>query len=101
MLLSATWGLGSAIAQGEVTPDRYELSRDGQLLNITPGRKDHEVGCVHREEPTTRIVSRARSTEPCLSEAQAVELGGLLRRVENLMGMPVEIEWAMDDAGFK
>jgi pyruvate,water dikinase len=101
MVLSATWGLGSAIAQGEVTPDRYELSRDGKLIAVTPGRKDHEVGCVHREEPTTRMVSRERSTEPCLSDAQAVELGALLRRVEDLMGIPVEIEWAMDDAGFK
>ena len=101
MVLSATWGLGSAIAQGEVTPDRYELSRDGQLLGVTPGRKDHEVGCVHREEPTTRTVSRARSSEPCLSEARAVELGHLLRKAEQLMGLPVEIEWAMDDTGFK
>src|SRR5580658_9410224 len=33
MILSATWGLGSAIAQGEVTPDRYELSRDGALVS--------------------------------------------------------------------
>src|ERR1700722_1361713 len=29
MLLSATWGLGCAIAQGAVVPDRYMLSRDG------------------------------------------------------------------------
>ena len=28
-------------------------------------------------------------------------MGALLRRVEILMGMPVEIEWAMDDTGFK
>src|SRR5258708_36351336 len=59
MILSATWGLGSAIAQGEVTPDRYELARDGTLLNLTPGRKDHQVGCVHRGEPSTRVVPRA------------------------------------------
>ncbi len=102
MILSATWGLGSAIAQGEVTPDRYELSREGQLLSMMAGRKDHEVGCIHHAaEPTTQVVTRARAEEPCLSEAQAVELGQLLRRVENLMAMPVEIEWAMDDAGFK
>jgi pyruvate,water dikinase len=101
MVLSATWGLGSAIAQGEVTPDRYELGRDGKLISVTPGRKDHEVGCIHREEPTTRIVSRERSTELCLSAPQAEELGALLRRVADLMDMPVEIEWAMDDAGFK
>jgi pyruvate,water dikinase len=96
MILSATWGLGSAIAQGEVTPDRYELSRDGALVSITPGRKDHQVGCVH-----TQTVPVAMVAEPCFSAPQAIELGGLLRKVEDLMGMPVEIEWAMDDSGFQ
>jgi pyruvate,water dikinase len=96
MTLSATWGLGSAIAQGEVTPDRYELSRDGALVSITPGRKDHQVGCIH-----TQAVPAAMVSEPCLSESQATELGKLLRKVEDLMGMPVEIEWAMDGSGFQ
>jgi pyruvate, water dikinase len=96
MILSATWGLGSAIAQGEVTPDRYELTRDGALACITPGRKDHQVGCIH-----TQAVPVAMVSEPCLSEQQATELGKLLRKVEDLMGMPVEIEWAMDDSGFR
>ena len=96
IVLSATWGLGSAIAQGEVTPDRYELSREGVLLNITAGRKDHQVGCIH-----TQPLPAAVATEPCLTEEQAVELARLLLRVEKLMGLPVEIEWAIDDAGFK
>jgi len=96
MILSATWGLGSAIAQGEVTPDRYELSRGGALISITPGRKDHQVGCIH-----THAVPAAMIAEPCLTESQAIELGALLRRVEALMGLPVEIEWAMDDSGFQ
>jgi pyruvate,water dikinase len=102
MILSATWGLGSAIAQGEVTPDRYELDREGRLVNVTAGRKDHQVGCIHRGGgETARLVPRSMAAEPCLSEAQAVELGAWLRQVEDLMKMPVEIEWAMDDAGFK
>jgi len=101
MLLSATWGLGSAIAQGEVTPDRYELNRAGKLLSITAGHKDHSIGCIHRAEPTTQIVPKALIAEPCLSKSQAVELGQLLRRAEDLMGLPVEIEWAMDATGFK
>src|SRR5581483_6860853 len=93
MILTATWGLGSAIAQGEVTPDRDELTREGALKSITAGRKNHQVGCIH-----TRPVAAAMAVEPCLSESQAVELGRLLRRAEDLMGMPVEIEWAMDDS---
>jgi len=96
MILSATWGLGTAIAQGEVTPDRYELTRDGALVSITPGRKDHQAGCIH-----TQAVPAALVFEPCLSEQQAIELGKLLRKVEDLMGMPVEIEWAMDESGFQ
>src|SRR3984957_6624344 len=62
MMLSATWGLGSAIAQGEVTPDRYEVSRDGKLVSITPGRKDHQVGCIH-----TQVVPPSMVSDPCLT----------------------------------
>ncbi len=101
MILSATWGLGSSIAQGEVTPDRYELTPDGTLLAVTPGRKDHQVGCLHHQEPATERVPRSLMAEPCLDPAQAAELGRLLRRTEELMGMPVEIEWAQDEKGFQ
>jgi pyruvate, water dikinase len=102
MLLSATWGLGSAIAQGEVTPDRYEIDSEAKLvLQVVAGRKDHSVGCVHKAEPTTQIVPKALVAKPCLSIAQALELGRLMRKAEELMAMPVEIEWALDESGFK
>jgi pyruvate, water dikinase len=101
MVLNATWGLGSAIAQGEVVPDRIVFSRDNQgeltLRETVLGRKFHRVGCTHG----TRLVRRALASRQCLDRAHAVELGQLLRQVEDIMGMPVEIEWALDDAGFK
>src|SRR5690606_24955682 len=40
-------------------------------------------------------------TTPCLEPAQATELGRMMKRVAALFGMPVEIEWALDDTGFK
>ncbi len=102
MLLTATWGLGSAIAQGEVVPDRYQVSRDGTLIESAAGRKDHKVHCAHhRAAPTARAVSPDLASEPCLDEAQAIELAGLLGRAEELIGGPAEIEWALDDNGFK
>lgn len=101
MLLSATWGLGSAIAQGEVTPDRYELTREGTLTDIAVGRKDHSVRCVHRAEPTAQRVPEALMEAACLAGAEVEELAALLRRTSEVMGMPVEIEWALDEAGFK
>ena len=47
MLLSATWGLGSAIAQGEVVPDRIVLSRHGFVRSNDAGRKHHRDACLH------------------------------------------------------
>jgi pyruvate,water dikinase len=101
MLISATWGLGSSIAQGEVTPDRFELGRDGELLHVATGRKDHSVACAHRRAPTTEAVPSALVAEPCLDAAQVQEIGRLLQKVEDVVGLPVEIEWALDDEGFK
>jgi len=101
MLLSATWGLGSAIAQGEVVPDRIVLSRAGFVRKIEPGRKDRRETCAHREGTLMQAVPDELVQKPCLDPGQAVRLGRLLRKVENVMGVPVEIEWALDDAGFK
>ena len=98
MILNATWGLGSAIAQGEVVPERIVLTREGKHRDTAPGRKYHALGCVHNGRP---LFPRAMFSQPCLTEAQAIELGRILRRVEDVMGMPVEIEWALDDRGFR
>ena len=99
MVVSATWGLGSSLAQGEVVPDRFELTRDGQIGDVVTGRKDHRVGCEHYgEEPTTTAVAKELVSERCLDDAQVIELGVMLRQAEELLGVPVEIEWALDDA---
>jgi pyruvate,water dikinase len=101
MLLSATWGLGSAIAQGEVVPDRIVLSRQGFLRTIEAGRKDRRDTCMHGAGAMTQAVPDELARQPCLDAGQAVTLGRLLRKAESTMGMPVEIEWALDEAGFK
>jgi len=116
MLLSAAPGLGSAIAQGEVVPDRYLLGREEQgfalrraerdgaehpvdvvLLSSEPGRTEHRAGCAHQQD-AARSTGAARA---CLDASQGRELGRLLLRAEEVLGVPVEIEWALDGAGFK
>jgi pyruvate, water dikinase len=97
MLISATWGLGSSIAQGEIVPDRYRLTRDGKILEVAAGRKFQAVGCTHG----TQTVSRKQATEPCLSEDQVKEIGEYLYTAESVVDGPAEIEWSLDDDGFK
>jgi pyruvate,water dikinase len=101
MLLSATWGLGSSIAQGEVVPDRISLTRKGFLRNIQAGRKDHREICGHGIGAAPQAVPKDLVREPCLDAAQAVTLGRLMLKAEATLGYPVEIEWALDEQGFR
>jgi pyruvate,water dikinase len=97
MVINATWGLGSSIAQGEVVPERIVIGRDGRVRSNASGWKSHRVGCAHG----TRGAQRTVFSEPCLDREQAARLGWLLRKCEDVMEAPVEIEWALDAAGFK
>jgi pyruvate, water dikinase len=101
MLISATWGLGSAIAQGEIVPDRIVLNRQGFVRAIEPGRKHHLESCAHGVGVMATAVPQTLARAPCLEAGQATALGRLMRKVESVLGMPVEIEWALDDTGFK
>jgi phosphoenolpyruvate synthase/pyruvate phosphate dikinase len=100
MLISATWGLGSAIAQGEVVPDRIVLAKNGFLRTVAAGRKGHRDTCAHGVS-APELVPKDQVSEPCLTAGEAVTLGRLIRKCEALAGSPVEIEWAMDEGGFK
>jgi len=101
MLISATWGLGSAIAQGEVVPDRIVLSRHGFVRSNEAGRKQHRETCTHGAGLAPQAVPAALIRAPCLEAGQATTLGRLMRKAEGVLAMPVEIEWALDEAGFK
>ncbi len=101
MMLTATWGLGSAIAQGEVVPDRITLSRQGFVRSNEAGRKHHRETCAHGEGLMPQRVPESMVRAPCLQAGQATTLGRLMRKAEDVLGMPVEIEWALDDNGFK
>jgi len=96
-VINAARGLGSAIAQGEVAPDRYVLDLAGNPKESTPGRKYHGMGCAHGRAALSRSLAGRR----CLDDEQIAELGLMMRKAEEVIGVPVEIEWAMDDTGIK
>jgi len=101
MVLSATWGLGSTIAQGEVVPDRIVLSRQAFVRKNEAGRKHHREACVHGAGTAAQAVPDDLARAPCLQAGQATALGRLMRKAEDVLGHAVEIEWALDDEGFK
>src|SRR5258705_374080 len=95
MLGNAAPGLGAAVAQGEVVPDRYVLDRAGRGKESALGQKYHALNCVHGR----RAFSRALFGAPCLDAEQLAELALLMRKCEQIVDGPAEIEWALVDTG--
>jgi len=104
MVLSAAWGLGTAIAQGEIVPDRIVLTRQGFLRRNDAGRKHHRDTCFHAADGDSGVAPQVVPPElvekPCLTAGEAVTLGRLTRKAEAVLGTAVEIEWALDASGF-
>lgn len=98
--IEATWGLGSAVVSGEVTPDRFVISKiTGQISvrDISDKLRQHvpdeSGGIKHIETPEG--LRRA----PSISDVELTALAEIGSRVERHYGRPQDIEWAMDRSG--
>src|SRR5258707_2794384 len=99
MLISATWGLGSTIAQGEIVPDRIVLSRQGFVRKIEAGRKHHRESCGHGGAP--QAVPKNPVNAPRLDTAQAGAPGPLVCKAGGATGRPGGGERAPDGNRFQ
>ena len=95
--IDASWGLGSAVVSGEVTPDSFVVSKvTGEISRRTVSTKTrwHQPdpggdGVVEGEVPASlRDV-------PSVSDEEIAELTAIARRVEAHYGCPQDIEWAV------
>jgi pyruvate, water dikinase len=89
--VNASWGLGTAVVGGEVTPDEYRVSKvTGEVLHRTIGPKLVEYTGKGRSD-----VPAERREAACLDEAQLGVLLEVARRVERRFGCHQDIEWAL------
>ncbi len=96
MLVEAVFGLGEAVVSGEVTPDHYVLARDGRLKKARLTTQPHAVvrdpDGGTREEP----LSEERGAAQTLDEDQLAQLAEVGRDLEERLGGPQDIEWAIE-----
>ena len=78
VFIEASFGLGEALVSGLVNADAYTV-RDGEVVAKTIATKQ----------------------QPALTDAQAVRLAQLGRRIEAHFGRPQDIEWCLVDDGFE
>jgi pyruvate, water dikinase len=95
--IEGSWGLGSAVVGGEVTPDRWVL---GKITGDISVRDISEKLIQHVPLPTggTEDVAVAEDLKraPCMSDEQLQGLRAIARKVERHYGHPQDIEWAVE-----
>jgi len=95
--IDATWGLGSAVVSGDVTPDSFVVSKvTGEIVRRTVSTKTR----WHQPDPgghgvvETDVPAQLRDV-PALGDEEIAELVAIARRVEAHYGCPQDIEWAV------
>jgi pyruvate,water dikinase len=97
--IEGTWGLGSALVDGDVTPDSFTISKiTGEITvrRISPKAITHSLP-PNDTGPGVTDTPVVRRNEPCLTDEEIRALAAVGRRVEAHYGSPQDIEWAVLD----
>ena len=91
--IEAAYGLGLSVVGGEVTPDRYVVSKIG----LTLGDKVlGEKAIEYLDGTTIADVSPERRAAFCLSDDEVLALAGIGKALERTHRHPVDVEFAID-----
>lgn len=93
-VIEASFGLGEAVVQGLVTPDRYVLSNQGRVLAREVGEKDRMIRWSEEGGTEEVDVEPERVEAPCLDDECLRQLDSLARRCEAVFGGAQDIEFA-------
>jgi len=105
VVISAAWGLGETVVQGQVDPDEYvvfkPLLENPALLSIVDkklGGKALKMLYASEQDRTTRTVptSIVERESHVLRDDQILQLARWACAIERHYGMPMDMEWAKD-----
>jgi phosphohistidine swiveling domain-containing protein len=103
IVVEASWGMGAAIVDGRVTPDRYVVARDGLAIReqrIADKRfmvlSRLEAGAAHRVVEVPHDRRRAQTLDA--AEVRTVAEWSL--KCEAHFGAPQDVEWALAGGRF-
>lgn len=97
-VVSALYGLGTALVSGECDADTYHVDRRGQILqrSIADKRTAHRPAPGSSEGVEPIAVPDDRARLPALDDAQIIAVAELVRRTGEHFGRPQDIEWAIE-----
>src|ERR1035437_4450758 len=101
LVIEAAWGLGEAVVQGAVTPDRHVLDKQSLSAIVTEvAQKEFLLRGDDAKGSTIRVdlTGDPRAKAPVLTASEVQTLGTLARRAEEHYGVPQDLEFAIEGA---
>lgn len=101
LVINGAWGLGVGTVGGSVSPDFWEVEKEGDLpiREARMGSKETSVEPLPQGGIAPVPLDRHLGASFCLSERQVKELALLVLAAEKHYGKPQELEWALDALG--
>ena len=95
-IVSAVFGLGTALVGGEADADLFTVNRSGALEQRVIAHKEvrHSFSVQTNRGVAAVSVHESVRDAPVLSDEQAIAIAGLARRAAAALGRPQDIEWA-------
>jgi len=95
LVINAVWGLGESVVSGVVTPDSVIIDKStGHVLRRNIAEK--QVMTVRVEAGTQeQPVPDSMKNKAVLTDAQVARLSHYGTQIEQIYGMPMDIEWAL------
>jgi pyruvate,water dikinase len=98
-VVSAVWGLGSALVSGEADADMFTVDRSGRVVTraLVDKLTAHRASPGDGEGVISQAVPAEQAAKATLTNAQASEVAALARATEKHFGHPQDIEWGRAD----
>jgi len=97
IVIEGSWGLGTSVVGGEVTPDEYWVEKVTlAVLKRTIATKVTQDVAAPGGGVTREAVPQPLQCVPCLTDDEVRELAQLGKIMERDAGSPQDIEWAID-----
>ncbi len=96
IILEAVFGLGEGIVSGTITPDKYIISRDLQILDKKISDKKIAITRDSGGGQQTVKLSEEKSKQQVLKEYEIKRLAEISLKLEDHYKKPQDIEWAIE-----
>ena len=96
-VIESAWGLGEAVVAGIVTPDRFRITAEGEIVERIAGKKDFVIRFAADGGTEEKPVKAEDIARLSLTDEQLFELHQLAKRCEEFYGGPQDLEFAFAD----